>query len=58
MKVYFKMKNGEEYFFRTVSSLRGLIHAKTCKHYESLVEGIKAAYGDVQTVILQNVRVL
>ena len=58
MKVYFKLKNGKEYKFKNVRSLREQFFEKTGAYYTNLVEGINAAYGEMSLLFISNVRVI
>ena len=58
MKIYFKLSNGEEYYFKSIGVCRKQIYRLTFNQYPSLLSGLTNAYKDIVYLMLDNVRVI
>lgn len=60
MRVYFKLKNGDEYMFKNVVTLRQKASEKLNVEYLVLgvIDTIKKAYGEIERLELGNIRII
>lgn len=59
MKVYFRLENGSEYYFKDIKALRDeMLYKSWGIYYSGLLVGLEQVYGKIDKLIIGKIRLI